>query len=341
MKGRRLPAVVVGAGLALSFLASPTFARTTPTLASFPTKLTAKEAVQVVVQFFRQNNQSNSTLSTADQNLDEEGIAVQMDNANFHILSLEGQTTAGTSALPKTNNIAVYLTSATRPPAEFLAAIKYPAVTTPTASPGGVSYFVFRKDSSKAPWRALYYESVSQPTTAPAITTNGIDATIKSGVSNATMKRFAGYLNLGDEKGFAKGTYTSQADKTLIADSNAAPTGSTLTFTFRPDATSPVVGVAVKGGTLEFGGLKEQQVTAILPGSGTCAVDSQSGDSANYLALVPPNIAYTKIVVNVLAQAAIFVPSKKHQVMRVLDVYYQLVNAETPLASGCSSTPNS
>jgi hypothetical protein len=304
------------------------------TLASFPTSLSQKQAVQVVLQYLRQNNRANSALSDSLQDEDEEGISAKMDNANYHILSLEGKTTAGTGPLPKADQITTYVTGTTRPPAEFLTVIKVPAVTHPQPEPAYTSLFLFRKDSRSKPWRVLYEQQFSGKAKIPMPTLPGGHADIQSHLSTKAISAYAQYLSRGVGD-LAAGTYTSteyRSQERAIA--KAAGSSVAETFEFRADP-SPVTSIAVSGGTLEFAGVDEVDTAA--PAAGGCGISTAAGDSAGYRALVPAGIDYAKIVLNSLGQATLFIPAGKHSRIRVLDAYFQWMTAIAPVASNCSS----
>lgn len=98
MRTRPLGTLGVALLVAATLASTPVLARSSPAAASFPVALTQKQAVQVVLDYYKENNQANSTLSTALQNQDEEGISAEMDNANYKLLGLEGKTSRSTSA---------------------------------------------------------------------------------------------------------------------------------------------------------------------------------------------------------------------------------------------------
>ncbi|MGC2193018.1 MAG: hypothetical protein WA751_11880 [Candidatus Dormiibacterota bacterium] len=303
-------------------------------MASFPTSLSQKAAEQVVLQYLRENNQANSALSVSLQDEDEEGISARMDNANYHLLSLEGETTAGTGPLPRADQITTYVTDATRPPAEFLAVIKMPAVTHPQPEPAYTSLFLFRKDSRSKPWRVLYEQQFSAKAKIPMPTLHGGHADIQSRLSTTAITAYARYLSRGVGN-LATGTYTSTAYRGQErAIAKAAGDSVVEAFAYRTDP-SPVTSISVRGGTLEFAGVDE--VDTATPAAGGCGIAATAGDSAAYRALVPTGTDYAKIVLNSVGQATLLIPAGKHPRIHVLDAYFQWMSALTPVASNCSA----
>jgi hypothetical protein len=313
--------------------------KTSPiTLASFPTALTKKQAVQVVLQYSRENDLANKKLSVDLQNKDEEGIQARMDDAAYNILSLEGKTNDGTSSyLPKTKNISVYVTGATKAPAELLAAIKYPAATKPTAYPAGTSYYLFRKDSRAAPWRLVYGDtSVSSKTKVITVQQNSGLASVKANASNSAIGTIAKYLSSGVGN-VAPGTYTSaDYSSQTKAISQAKSDGVDLSYLFSAEKSS-VVSVAVKGGLLEFGTIANVETTT--PADANRCVSSNASDDAAYLTLVPSGIDYSQIVLHQLVQVTLFVPSNKHEPIHLLTDYEQMMSASAPACEASAPQP--
>ncbi|HVB53803.1 MAG TPA: hypothetical protein VNF24_06380 [Candidatus Acidoferrales bacterium] len=316
MKIRTFGALGVSLLLVASLASGPVLAKTKskPTASSFPAALSQKQAVQVVLQYYKENNQANSTLSVALQDKDEEGISAKMDDANYHLLGLEG-TTSIPAFTALRQNISVYLTNATKAPAEFLALVKFPAVTGANPVAAYADYLVFRKDTGKAPWRVLYDIGVTSTTSVPATTS------VKGRTSNYAFAAIVNYWKNGRGK-VAPGPYTSGLyTSTQQGIATDASHGITDTLAFTVDS-SPVTSAAVRGGTLEFGGI--DSVTTETATTGSC-VSSSPTDFAEYLAIFPSGVKYGQTVDHRLVQVVIFVPSNRDQDIHLLGYYSQLL----------------
>lgn len=331
MRTRPLGTLGVALLVAATLASAPVLARSSPAAASFPVALTQKQAVQVVLDYYKENNQANSTLSTALQNQDEEGISAEMDNANYKLLGLEGKTSIPAFAALR-QNISVYLSDATKSPAEFLAVVKFPATTGANPVAAYTAYLAFRKDTEEAPWRLLYEPSVASTLSVPGVKVIGGHAAIDSRASLAPTKEIGAYWSTGVNQAVVSGPDTSElysADQSAI--SSWASNGITLGMTYGT-TTNPATSIGVKDGILEFGVISNTQ-TEVPVTEGDCfTAVTQTNTELN--ALLPPGTSYNQVTIKSLIQVLIFAQSGKHLKLRVLSYDDQLMSAS---GTGCPS----
>lgn len=313
-RSRRRAVATVSAGLGLLLLLSA---------ADSPTPLSAGQATKVVVQFYRSNLKANDSLDTALLNTLEEGVSATMDDRGYALLAEAGETSESAPPIPTKSEVSVSISSSQA--SDFLALIKWPAVTGATPRPAATEYLLFRKDSKSKPWRVLYESGAAAGIALPRLSANS--AAIRRAGSASEFADLAKYYNGGDER-FAAGPLSSKSvalTKQNIA--TALSNGITYTNSYTV-ASSPITTVAASSGTLEFGTLAETD-ESVPSQTGNCT-DTNSTDNNEMLALAPSGVPYASVTANYLLQVVIFVPENHHQLPQVLGDSLQIMSVSAP-----------
>ncbi|MGA7173679.1 MAG: hypothetical protein WCB86_01950 [Candidatus Dormiibacterota bacterium] len=292
------------------------------------TSLTSSQAAKVVVQYYKSNLTANSSLDSALLHTLEEGVSATMDDRTYVLLGKAGATSESAPEIPTDGEVSISLTGASHPPAEFLAQIKWPAVSGATPVAAQSEYLVLRKDSKSEPWRVLFEPFLNKGAAPPRLEAKG--AVVKSGGSNTEFSDWAKYLG-GAKERFAPGVLTTQYLATVKQQIATALSGGVSYTTSYAVGPTPVTALSVHGGTLEFGSIDEQGESQPTQ-SGNC-IATASSESNQLLALAPAGVAYASVTTKYLYQAVIFVPQDHHKLAQVLGWTTQLMSVSAPACS--------
>ncbi|MGH7705593.1 MAG: hypothetical protein ACRENY_06970 [Candidatus Dormibacteria bacterium] len=282
-------------------------------------------ATQQVISFFQTNQTANQSLNGTLLGTVESGISAAMDVRNYQLLAGLGEHSEAYAAIPGKAQIAVSLASGGTP-STFLALVKWPATST---APAWRNYLLFHRTSKSGPWRVLYEPAISAGVVTPHLLRGA--AKIRFGTGKSEFARYAKYLSGTSGEPFAKGPLTSQ----LVAQNNAAEAQSQQAGINSSESakagSSPVVTVAVKGGTLEFGSiLTTYTLTSVNGCVSTAAAADASVQQQEVIELAPAGVNYQFLHDNDAWQVAIFVPSRRHKQAQVVANDGQLMTVSDP-----------
>lgn len=263
---------------------------------------TPSRALQIAQAYNKNNAKANSTLNTALQNQNEEGVSAAMDNAYYQLLRDEGKTSE-VNSMPAAPHFTVHVFNQAATPAYFV------AETAPTKSSKGYgNLFLFVKDNPKSPWRVLYELSVlakNMPTFVPA--GNGYVAAAplsrhlvaSQGTAISDLVSYcSNYASASTPLGLLQsGPDTSGWNAWTRSHLSGGPSTASVVASFSEDS-SPIIAFPTTNGALVFGAI-DWSITSTLS-SGTY-IQPSSRSNANAL-LAPGN--YTSITYNKVTQIA-------------------------------------